>query len=146
VHHLVPRSGSGARSSSCIVGNGQLEFASVIVAALEGASVTALPTGVEVVPMRFTLKALRPAWPGKGNLVARACASSRSRARCRYGSCLAHHAVGSVPPSITYSAPVIQAARGEARKVIRSAISFGFAGRPIGMPPIAFMSPCFAPS
>jgi len=43
--------------------------------------------------------------------------------------------VGTVPPSITYSVPVIDAAREEARKTTRSATSLGFAGRPIGMPP-----------
>jgi class 3 adenylate cyclase len=59
-------------SDACIAGNGQLEITPVMVAALEAASATALPAGVDVVPMRFTLKAFRPAWPGKGNLVARA--------------------------------------------------------------------------
>src|SRR5262249_40380290 len=59
-------------SDACIAGNGQLEIAPVMVAALEGASSTVLPAGVDIVPMRFTLKAFRPAWPGKGNLVARA--------------------------------------------------------------------------
>src|SRR5262245_27270736 len=59
-------------SDACIAGNGQLEIAPVMVAALEGASSTALPAGVDIVPMRFTLKAFRPARPGKGNLVARA--------------------------------------------------------------------------
>jgi hypothetical protein len=43
--------------------------------------------------------------------------------------------VGTVPPSMTYSAPVIEAARGEARKATSSATSLGRAGRPIGMPP-----------
>jgi class 3 adenylate cyclase len=59
-------------SDACIAGNGQLEIAPVMVAALEGASVTALPAGVDVSSMRFTFKAFRPAWPGKGNLVSRA--------------------------------------------------------------------------
>ena len=59
-------------SDACISPNGQLEITPVMAAALEGASVTALPAGVDVVPMRFTFKAFRPAWPGKGNLVARA--------------------------------------------------------------------------
>ena len=36
---------------------------------------------------------------------------------------------------MTYSVPVIDAARGETRKATRSATSFGWAGRPIGMPP-----------
>lgn len=49
------------------------------------------------------------------------------------------HAVGTVPPSITYSVPVMEAARSEARNAIRLAISAGFAGRPKGMPPSASM-------
>ena len=45
------------------------------------------------------------------------------------------HTVGTVPPSITYSVPVMVAARSEARKAIRLATSSGFDGRPIGIPP-----------
>ena len=41
-------------------------------------------------------------------------------------------AVGTVPPSMTYSVPVMEAARGEARNAMRSATSLGFAGRPSG--------------
>lgn len=59
-------------SDACIAGNGQLEIAPVMMAALEGASITALPGGADAAPMRFTFKAFRPAWPGRGNLVARA--------------------------------------------------------------------------
>lgn len=59
-------------SDACIAGNGQLEIVPLMIAALEGASSTALPAGVEALPMRFTFKAFRPAWPGNGNLVARA--------------------------------------------------------------------------
>jgi len=59
-------------SDACVAANGQIEIAPVLVAALEAASATALPAGVDAVSMRFTLKAFRPAWPGKGNLVARA--------------------------------------------------------------------------
>ena len=59
-------------SDACIACNGQLEITPLMVAALEGASSTALPAGVDIIPMRFTYKAFRPAWPGKGNLVARA--------------------------------------------------------------------------
>src|SRR2546425_9839712 len=44
-------------------------------------------------------------------------------------------AVGTVPPSMMYSVPVMEAARGEARKAIRSATSLGLAGRPSGIPP-----------
>lgn len=52
-----------------------------------------------------------------------------------------YHAVGMVPPSITNSVPVMQAARGETRKPTSSATSAGFDGRPIGMPPSEAMSP-----
>jgi hypothetical protein len=44
-------------------------------------------------------------------------------------------AVGTVPPSITYSVPVMASARGDATNAMRSATSRGLAGRPIGMPP-----------
>lgn len=43
--------------------------------------------------------------------------------------------VGTVPPSMTNSAPWSVAARSLARKAIRSATSSGVFGRPIGMPP-----------
>jgi len=59
-------------SDACIAPNGQLEIMPAAIAALECASVTALPGGVEVIPMRFTFKGFRPSWPGKGNLLARA--------------------------------------------------------------------------
>jgi diketogulonate reductase-like aldo/keto reductase len=55
-------------------------------------------------------------------------------------------AVGTVPPSMTYSVPVIEPARGDTRKAIRSATSSGFAGRPRGMPPSPFMMICLPPS
>jgi thioredoxin reductase (NADPH) len=45
------------------------------------------------------------------------------------------HAVGTVPPSMMYSVPVMEAARGEARNATRSATSCGVAERPSGMPP-----------
>jgi class 3 adenylate cyclase/acyl-coenzyme A thioesterase PaaI-like protein len=59
-------------SDACISPNGQLEIVPAAIVALEGASLTALPGGMDVVPMRFTFKAFRPAWPGKGNILARA--------------------------------------------------------------------------
>jgi class 3 adenylate cyclase len=59
-------------SDACISPNGQLEVAPAAIVALEGASLTALPGGMDLVPMRFTFKGFRPAWPGKGNIVARA--------------------------------------------------------------------------
>jgi class 3 adenylate cyclase len=59
-------------SDACITSNGQLEIVPPMIAALENASATALPAGVDAVPIRFTLKAFRPAWPGSGNLLARA--------------------------------------------------------------------------
>ena len=59
-------------SDACIGGNGQLEIVPPMIAALEGASGTALPAGVDAVPLRFTFKAFRPVRAGAGNLVARA--------------------------------------------------------------------------
>lgn len=56
------------------------------------------------------------------------------------------HAVGIVPPSITYSTPVIDAARGDARKAMRFATSPGVDGRPNGMPPSESMMICLPPS
>jgi hypothetical protein len=55
-------------------------------------------------------------------------------------------AVGTVPPSMTYSVPVMDPARGEATKATRSATSRGFAGRPIGMPPSQSMTIFLPPS
>src|ERR1700680_4303778 len=65
--------------------------------------------------------------------------------------CQHHHTpwfqtVGTVPPSMTYSVPVMEAARGETRNATRSATSFGLAGRPIGMPPRESITICLAPS
>lgn len=48
---------------------------------------------------------------------------------------LVGYSVGTVPPSIRYSDPAIEADRGEARKAIRSATSPGVAGLPTGIPP-----------
>jgi hypothetical protein len=56
------------------------------------------------------------------------------------------YTVGMVPPSMTYSLPVIDAARGEARNATRSATSFGCAGRPSGMPPREAIRPLRAAS
>ena len=44
-------------------------------------------------------------------------------------------ATGTVPPSMVYSVPVMDAARLETRNPTNSATSFGFAGLPRGMPP-----------
>ena len=49
-------------------------------------------------------------------------------------------AVGTVPPSMTYSVPVMEAARGDARNATKSATSLGLAGRPSGMPPSESMT------
>lgn len=54
--------------------------------------------------------------------------------------------MGTVPPSIVYSVPVIEDARSGARNAIRSATSSGFAGRPSGMPPSASMMIFLPPS
>ena len=59
-------------SDACIAGNGQLEIVPPMIAALEGASGTALPGGFDAVPLRFTFDPFRPAWPRSGNLLARA--------------------------------------------------------------------------
>jgi class 3 adenylate cyclase len=59
-------------SDACISPNGQLEIVPAAITALEGATLTGLPAGVDAVPMHFTFKAFRPAWPGKGNILARA--------------------------------------------------------------------------
>ena len=56
------------------------------------------------------------------------------------------YTVGTVPPSMTYSAPVIVAARSDARKAARLATSSGFDGRPIGMPPSESMMILLPPS
>ncbi len=49
------------------------------------------------------------------------------------------HTAGTVPPSITYSLPLIEAARSETRKATSSATSSGRPGRPIGIPPSEVM-------
>jgi hypothetical protein len=54
--------------------------------------------------------------------------------------------VGTVPPSIRYSAPVIEADRGDAKKTIKSATSRGLAGRPTGIPPSQSMTIFLPPS
>ncbi len=59
-------------SDACIAGNGQLEITPLSVAALEGATTTALPAGFDFTPLRFTFDPFRPAWPRPGNLIARA--------------------------------------------------------------------------
>ena len=59
-------------SDACISPNGQLEIVASAIAALECASFTPLPEAMDVVPLRFTFKGFRTAWPGKGNLLARA--------------------------------------------------------------------------
>lgn len=43
--------------------------------------------------------------------------------------------VGTVPPSMTYSAPTMAEARSDTRNPTRSAISSGWANRPRGTPP-----------
>lgn len=52
--------------------------------------------------------------------------------------------VGVPPPSMTHSAPWIEAARLEARNAINSATSSGSAGRPNGIPPSALRMLSFA--
>ena len=59
---------------------------------------------------------------------------------------LVRQAVGTVPPSITYSVPVMEPACGEATNAMRSATSRGLAGLPSGMPPSDRMMICLPPS
>lgn len=59
-------------SDACVTGNGQLEIVPLMISALECASTTALAGGMDVVPLRFTFDPFRPAWPRRGNLLARA--------------------------------------------------------------------------
>ena len=59
-------------SEASVAGNGQLEIAPLMVAALESASTTALEGGLDIVPLRFSRDAFRPAWQGPGNLIGRA--------------------------------------------------------------------------
>jgi class 3 adenylate cyclase len=65
-------------SDANIAGNGQLEICGPMMASLEGACHTALPAGFTIVPLRFNLDPFRPAWPGRGNLLARARVASSS--------------------------------------------------------------------
>lgn len=46
------------------------------------------------------------------------------------------YATGTVPPSTTYSSPVMDAARGDTRNSTSSEASFGFVGGPFGIPPL----------
>lgn len=78
--------------------------------------------------------------------VLRSAARSRPRTGPQKKRTTTVQTVGMVPPSITYSVPVIEAARGETRKAIRSATSIGLAGRPSGMPPRLFMMIRLPPS
>ena len=51
-----------------------------------------------------------------------------------------YQTVGTVPPSITYSLPLIENALSETRNAISSATSSGRPGRPIGIPPRDFIN------
>jgi class 3 adenylate cyclase len=53
-------------------GGGQVDLSALMMSALRSASYTALPPGVDAVPRAFTSYMLRPAWPGTGNMLARA--------------------------------------------------------------------------
>ena len=59
-------------SEATATGNGQLEIAPLMMAALRSASLTALPAAVDATPLSFTTNPLRPAWPRSGNILARA--------------------------------------------------------------------------
>jgi class 3 adenylate cyclase len=55
-----------------MTGGGQIDLSALMMSALRSASYTALPPGVDAVPRVFTSYMLRPAWPGPGNMLARA--------------------------------------------------------------------------
>ncbi len=59
-------------AESSMGGGGQLETIPVMVAALEGASLTALPAGVGARPLSFSFNPFRPAYARPGNMLARA--------------------------------------------------------------------------
>lgn len=65
-------------TDASIAGNGQMEISAPMVAALEGACNTALQIGFDILPLRFTFDPIRPAWPGRGNLLCRARVVSNS--------------------------------------------------------------------
>src|SRR6267142_3883293 len=77
-----------------------------------------------------------------GETAPRVSARAKSSSVC---DCL-HQMVGIVPPSITYSLPVIDEARSDARKATSSATSSGRFGRPSGMPPSESIMRCLAAS
>src|SRR6266850_8444615 len=68
-----------------------------------------------------------------------------ARASSSVCDCL-HQMVGIVPPSITYSLPVIDEARSDARNATSSATSSGRFGRPSGIPPSESIMRCRAAS
>jgi len=68
------------------------------------------------------------------------------RGRSRNCSRSRSQTVGTVPPSMTYSVPVMEPARGETRNATRSATSSGRAGRPMGIPPSDAINARRAPS
>ncbi|MGD9387333.1 MAG: adenylate/guanylate cyclase domain-containing protein [Gammaproteobacteria bacterium] len=59
-------------NDASIAGIGQMEISAPMIAALEGACNTALPSGYDVLPLRLGFDPFRPAWPGRGNLLCRA--------------------------------------------------------------------------
>jgi chromate reductase len=69
-------------------------------------------------------------WDGKPVALMGASPGPQGTARAQY-----HLRQSFVFLNLTYSVPVIAAARGDTRKAMRSATSRGFAGRPIGIPP-----------
>jgi uncharacterized protein (TIGR00369 family) len=72
--HVVPGGVTVAMpaTEASLTGNGQLEIVPLMMAALDGASKTAVGGGVETVPLKFTIEPFRPAWVRPGNLLARA--------------------------------------------------------------------------
>jgi len=75
-----------------------------------------------------------------GETAPRVSARAKSSSVC---DCL-HQMVGIVPPSITYSLPVIDEARSDVRNATSSATSSGRFGRPCGIPPSESIMRCRA--
>jgi class 3 adenylate cyclase len=72
--HVVPGGITVAMpaTEASLAPNGQLQIGPVMVAALEGACSTVMPSGMDFEPLKVTSDPLRPAWLRPGNLLARA--------------------------------------------------------------------------
>jgi class 3 adenylate cyclase len=59
-------------AEASLAANGQLEVVPLLMTALECATQTAVPAGIDAIPLRFAIEPFRPAWARPGNLLARA--------------------------------------------------------------------------